>query len=98
MYGKDRGFWKDRSSGEQGAATLALASVDVRYMPLPPSFNARPFTMLQYLKAFGVPVYHGKEIWQHRDLDGEIVADVDILIGQRMLRDWDGALTPTPLL
>ena len=40
-------FWNERSSGEQGAATLALSRVDVRYLPLPPSFNARPYTMSQ---------------------------------------------------
>ena len=46
-------YWSKRSSGEQGAATLALARTDVRYMPLPPSFNSRPFTMLTYLSVFG---------------------------------------------
>ena len=39
-------------------------------MPLPPAFNARPFTMLSYLKVFGLPVYHGKELWKRQDLNG----------------------------
>lgn len=46
-------YWSKKSSGEQGAATLALARTDIRYMPLPPSFNARPFTMLTYISVFG---------------------------------------------
>ena len=37
-------------------------------MPLPPSFNARPFTMFTYLTAFGMPVYHGKQIWKGLNL------------------------------
>lgn len=48
------------AGAEQGAATLALASSDVRFIPLPPSFNARPYTMYNYIPAFGFPIYHGE--------------------------------------
>lgn len=87
-YESRSNFWGYKSSGEQGAATLALARVDVRYVPLPPSFNARPFTMLSYISAFGLPVYHGKDLWQRKDLAGQN-AHVEAIIAQRMLRDWD---------
>ena len=81
-------YWSRKSSGEQGAATLALSRVDVRYLPLPPSFNARPFTMLSYLSTFGMPVYHGKDLFQRKNLAGQ-PAHVESLIAERMLRDWD---------
>ena len=87
-YEKRAQFWKHRSSGEQGAATLALARTDVRYLPLPPSFNARPFTMLTYLSVFGVSIYHGKDLWTGKLLSGEPGAPAAI-IAERMLRDWD---------
>jgi len=58
---KGGAYWRLRSSGEQGAATLALARTDVRFLPLPPSFNARPYTELQAAKVFGAPVYHGQQ-------------------------------------
>jgi hypothetical protein len=83
-------FWEGRSSGEQGAATLALARTDVRFLPLPPAFNARPYTMLQYYSVFGVPVYHGKELWSRKGLDGK-EADMESVLRQRVLRDWDKA-------
>jgi len=82
-------YWLERSSGEQGAATLALSRVDVRYMPLPPTFNARPYTMLQYIDVFGVPVYHGKELRTGKDLRGEPQPNMDLVIGERMMRDWN---------
>ena len=70
------------SSGEQGAATLALARTDLRYVPLPPGFNARPYTMLSYLSIFGIPVYHGKELWKGLDLSGQ-PAEQETIIAQR---------------
>lgn len=85
-----RTYWASRSSGEQGAATLALSRVDVRFLPLPPSFNARPYTMLQYLRVFGVPIYHGKGLWEHKGLDGRDSTPEE-MVRERMLRDWDGA-------
>ena len=81
-------YWNRRSSGEQGAATLALARSDLRFLPLPPSFNARPFTMYSYMQTFGLPVYHGKELWKGLDLSGK-PAHVEAIIAERMLRDWD---------
>ena len=87
-YEQRRGYWAQRSSGEQGAATLALARTDVRYMPLPPGFNGRPYTMFTYLTAFGLPVYHGKELWKGLDL-ADRQAPTEAIIAQRMLRDWD---------
>ena len=62
--------------------------MDVRYVPLPPSFNARPFTMLTYLTVFGVPVYHGKDVWRGKLTTGQS-AQPDGIIAERMLRDWD---------
>lgn len=87
-YSQNLAYWQQRSSGEQGAATLALSRVDIRYVPLPPSFNARPFTMLTYLTVFGLPVYHGKDVWRGRLTTGER-AEPDGIIAERMLRDWD---------
>ena len=87
LYRERLGFWKMRSSAEQGAATLALAESDVRFLPLPPSFNARPFTMYHWLKGFGMPIYHGKELWKRQGLKGEKLAP-ERIIEQRMLRDW----------
>ena len=87
-YSSRQSYWRGRSSGEQGAATLALSRVDVRYLPLPPSFNARPYTMLQYIDVFGVAVYHGKDLWQGKDLNGQ-PASVERIIGERMMRDWN---------
>lgn len=84
-------YWHGRSSGEQGALTLALAETDVRFIPLPPSFNARPFTLYQWLEAFGVSVYHGKEMWRHADAAGN-PASVHTLIREKLMHDWSGAL------
>lgn len=91
IYRSRREFWAKRSSAEQGAATLALAQSPVRFLPLPPAFNARPFTMYHWLKAFGMPVYHGKDLWTHKGLDGE-PAEPEGMIRQRMARDWTKAL------
>ena len=91
IYRARRAFWAKRSSAEQGAATLALAQSDVRFLPLPPAFNARPFIMYQWVKAFGMPVYHGKDLWTHRGLGGEPAEPEDV-IRQRMERDWSQAL------
>ena len=91
IYRERRQFWRGRSSAEQGAATLALAESGVRFLPLPPAFNARPYTMYQWLVAFGMPVYHGKDLWARKGLSGETL-DPEGLIRQRMLRDWDQAL------
>ena len=91
IYRDRRDFWAKRSSAEQGAATLALSQSDVRFLPLPPAFNARPFTMYQWLKAFGMPVYHGKELWTHKGLGGE-TAEPEQIIQQRMARDWSKAV------
>ena len=88
-YDGRKGVWSRKSSAEQGAATLALGRVDVRFLPLPPSFNARPFTMLSYIHTFGLPVYHGKELWKGVGLNGQ-TAHVEAIIAERMLRDWDG--------
>ena len=84
------GYWSRKSSGEQGAATLALSRVDVRFMPLPPSFNARPYTMLSYINTFGLVVYHGKELWKGVSIAGS-PAPVESMIAERMLRDWDSS-------
>ena len=70
------------------AVTAALAQVDVRLMPLPPSFNARPYTLYHWLEAFGVVVFHGKEMWKHRDLSGRPVASMRELVRERMQRDY----------
>jgi hypothetical protein len=91
LYRARRDFWAKRSSAEQGAATLALAQSDVRFLPLPPAFNARPFTMYQWLKAFGMPVYHGKELWARTGLNGQ-PAEPEAVIRERMERDWGKAL------
>ena len=80
-----------RSSGEQGAATLALANVDLRMLPLPPSFNARPATLYEYLRSFGVSIYHGKELYTHRGLKGGQLEPKQ-MVGERMARDWRGAV------
>ena len=62
----------------------------VRFLPLPPSFNARPYTMLQYLRVFGVPIYHGKGLWEHKGLSGR-ESSPEEMVRERMLRDWDAA-------
>ena len=82
-----------RTSGEQGATTLALASTDVRYMPLPPAFNARPYTMFNWIGPFGFPMYHGKELWKREGLEGAAGGEVtpEEAIRQRMVRDWGKA-------
>ena len=67
------------------------AQSDVRFLPLPPAFNARPFTMYQWLKAFGMPVYHGKELWTRTGLNGQ-PAEPEAVIRERMERDWGKAL------
>ena len=89
-FSQREAYWTSRSSGEQGAATLALSRVDVRFMPLPPVFNARPYTMMHYVNVFGVPVYHGKDLWTRMDLQGKYEPNADAIISQRMLRDWNG--------
>mmetsp|Transcript_29041 Transcript_29041/g.60951 ORF Transcript_29041/g.60951 Transcript_29041/m.60951 type:complete len:409 (+) Transcript_29041:276-1502(+) len=91
-YVRDKSYWRARSSGEQGAATYALSKTDVRFMPLPPAFNARPYTLYQWLEPFGISIYHGKELWKHEGLDGQRVS-VPQAIRQRMLRDWRKAET-----
>ena len=91
IYSSRREMWAKRSSAEQGAATLALAQSSVRFLPLPPAFNARPFTMYTWLQAFGMPVYHGKHLWTHKGLDGK-PAEPEAMIRQRMARDWGNAL------
>ena len=63
----------------------------MRFLPLPPAFNARPFTMYQWLKAFGMPVYHGKELWARTGLNGQ-PAEPEAVIRERMERDWGKAL------
>jgi len=92
---KGGAYWRLRSSGEQGAATLALARTDVRFLPLPPSFNARPYTELQAAKVFGAPVYHGKQLWRRvADADAPNAgkpATPEQLVRFRMARDWDKA-------
>ena len=80
-YEQRRGYWAQRSSGEQGAATLALARATC-YVPLPPGFS-RPYSMFTYLTAFGLPVYS-------RSYGGLDLADrqapTEAIIAQRMLR------------
>ena len=84
-YSNRAAFWEHRSSGEQGATTLALARTDVRFMPLPPAFNARPYTLYMHLNVFGVAVYHGHDL--PKSLEGRN-ASLEAIIGKRMLHDW----------
>ena len=74
-------YWRARSSAEQGAATLALAEVDVRLLPLPPSFNARESTTLGWLSTFGDALYHGHLLWRsadpRREAADQLQADLD---------------------
>ena len=49
-YIRQQNYWEARSSGEQGATTYALGMSDVRFMPLPPAFNARPYTLFQWVR------------------------------------------------
>merc|ERR1712228_513238 len=86
-YTHQQPYWEARSSGEQGAVTYALGKVDVRFLPLPPAFNARPHTLFRWLEPFGVSVYHGKELWKGQDLNGSAALPKEI-IRQRMERDW----------
>ncbi|KAL1529165.1 hypothetical protein AB1Y20_000124 [Prymnesium parvum] len=87
-YQREQKYWEQRSSGEQGATTYALGLTDVRFIPLPPAFNARPYTLFQWLQPFGLSVYHGKELWKLRDLQDKVATPQEI-IRQRMVRDWD---------
>ena len=57
----------------------------MRFLPLPPAFNARPYTLYQWLQPFGVAVYHGKEMWQHKNLAGK-PASVRELVRERLVR------------
>ncbi len=61
----------------------------MRFFPLPPSFNARPMTMFQWAGVFGLPIYHGKELWRHRaDEDAPRAgkpADAEAIITHRMV-------------
>jgi len=57
-------YWRQRTSGEQGAATLALAQSDVRFMPLPPAFNVRVHTTSRWLPVFGAQVLHRHDLWK----------------------------------
>ena len=85
-------YWEARSSGEQGAATRALGSTDLRFVPLPPGFNARPYTMYQHIAAFGFPVYHGKELWTGEAAPEGRKAEVEREMRQRLLDNWRTAL------
>ena len=38
-----------------------------------------------------MPIYHGKELWTHKGLDGK-PAEPEAMIRQRMARDWGNAL------
>ena len=94
IYRDRKSHWEARSSAEQGAATLALASVDVRFLPLPPSFNARPYTMYNYVPAFGFSVYHGKELW--RSAGGQTANEslhTAQVVRERLLENWRTALS-----
>ena len=44
--------------------------------------------MLQYYNVFGMPLYHGKELWTGKDLHGH-EAETEEILRQRTLRDWD---------
>jgi hypothetical protein len=46
--------------------------------------------MMHYVNVFGVPVYHGKDLWTRMDLQGRYEPNADAIISQRMLRDWNG--------
>ena len=79
-YVRQRQMWEKYTSGEQGAMTEALGEARISYVPLPPAFNFRPFTVFQWLEPFGVSIYHGK------DLRSE--ADPRATILERMKGDW----------
>lgn len=88
-YNSQAQYWASRSSAEQGAATYALASSEVRYVPLPPSFNVRPYTLYQWLYVFKFVVYHGKDMWGVGGVNGaKDEGALRRLLGQRLLRDW----------
>ena len=92
IYKDDSNYWRKRSSGEQGAATLALSQVAVRYMPLPPSFNGRRQTMNLWLKTFGMPIYHGHHLWMKRDASNKPMPPVEQRIADEAASTWSGAM------
>jgi hypothetical protein len=67
----------------------------VRFFPLPPAFNARPYTMFQWARVFGVAVYHGKDLWRRRADEGApgagTMATPDEMVAYRLARDWEQA-------
>ena len=66
--------------------TLALASTDVRFLPLPPAFNARPFTMYGWVRVFGFPVIHTKDTWLRNGSRVEVTPEAVAL--RHIVRGW----------
>ena len=68
---------------------MALAETDVRFLPLPPAFNARPYTMYSWVHSFGFAIVHAKDLWQPALSSPESpVAAVDADVRSRLREGW----------